>query len=163
VNSLKRKYVKALPAMQESLDIFNELDQSIDAEIRKEWEEQERLAMKFRGEHMDVYNVNKKKGKFLTHTTHNITYIALQFLEITPFLLLLDSIPAVTVMTQPLCGYKLGLDLRLNSMCVVGYTFFFTDNLQVANLSPGSQTKKKSESTISQAIVSEKTTVADKN
>jgi hypothetical protein len=89
VNSLKRKYVKALPAMQESLDIFNELDQSVDPEIRKIWEEQERLAVTLRGEHLDVYNVNKEKGKFLTPTTHNITYIAMQFLESTRFLLLL--------------------------------------------------------------------------
>jgi hypothetical protein len=107
VNSLKWKYVKALPAMQESLDIFNELDRSVDPEIRKAWEEQERLAMKFRGEYLDVYNVKKEKGKFLTPTTHNIAYIGLQFLEIYLVLLLLDQAPAPTVITQPLCGCKL--------------------------------------------------------
>lgn len=90
VNSLKRKHVKALPAMQESLDIFNAIDQSVDPELRKEWEQQERLAMTLRGDYLDVYNVNKKKGKVLTPTIHNITYIALQFLEITWFHLLLD-------------------------------------------------------------------------
>jgi hypothetical protein len=62
--------------------------------------------MKFRGDYLGVYNVNKEKGKFLTPTTHNITYIALQFLEIILFLLLLDQIPAPTVITQPLCGCK---------------------------------------------------------
>lgn len=107
VNSLKRKYVKALPAMQESLDIFNELDQSVDAKIRKDWEEQEQLAMKFRGEYLDVYHVNKEMGKFLTPKIHHIAYIALQCLEITPFLLLLDQVPAPTTITQPLCGCKL--------------------------------------------------------
>jgi hypothetical protein len=68
VNSLKRKYVKALPAMQESLDIFNELDQSVDPNIRKEWEGQERLAMKFRGDYLNVYNVKNDKGKLLIAT-----------------------------------------------------------------------------------------------
>jgi hypothetical protein len=105
VNSLKRKYVKALPAMQESLDIFNELDQSVDPKIRKEWVKQEQLAMKHRGKYLNVYNVNETKGMFLPSTTHHVAYIALQFLAITLFLL--DQIPTTTVITQPLCGFKL--------------------------------------------------------
>jgi hypothetical protein len=107
VDSLKRKFVKAIPALQESLDIFNELDQSINTETRKEWEEQEQLAMKFRGEHLNVYNVKKEKGKFLTPMTHYSSYLALQFLEINLVLLLPDHFPAPTVITQLLCGFKL--------------------------------------------------------
>ena len=71
VNSLKRNYLKALPAKRESLDIFKELDQSVDPELRKDWEEQERLAMTLRGDHLDVYNVNKEKGKARTSIRHN--------------------------------------------------------------------------------------------
>jgi hypothetical protein len=63
--------------------------------------------MKFRGEYLDVYNVNKEKGKFLTPATHHIAYIALQFLESNLVLLLLDQFPAPTVITQLLCGCKL--------------------------------------------------------
>ena len=107
VNSLKQNFVKALAAIEESLDIFNELDESIDPNIRKDWEEQERLAMKFRGEYLNVYNVNKEKGKFLTPATYHIAYLALQFLEINLVLLLLDQFPAPTIITQPLCGWKL--------------------------------------------------------
>jgi hypothetical protein len=63
VNSLIRKHAKALPAMQQSVDIFHELDQSLDPKLRQGWEEQERKAMEFRGAFLDIYNVNKETGE----------------------------------------------------------------------------------------------------
>lgn len=68
VNSLTRKHAKALPARQKSLDVFNELDESVDPKLRKVWEEQECMAMEFRGDYLDVYNVNKEKREFLPST-----------------------------------------------------------------------------------------------
>ena len=64
VNSLIRKHAKALPAMQESVDIFDELDQSLDPNLRKRWEDQERKAMEFRGTYLNIYNVNKETCEF---------------------------------------------------------------------------------------------------
>jgi hypothetical protein len=65
VKSLKRKHAKALPAMQQSLDVFTELDQSVDPNLRKVWEEQECRAMEFRGNFLDIYSVNKEKCEVL--------------------------------------------------------------------------------------------------
>jgi hypothetical protein len=62
VKSLKRKVAKALPAMQESLEVFQELDQSIDPQTRKKWQAQEDMAMEFRGDYLSVYNVKLEKG-----------------------------------------------------------------------------------------------------
>jgi hypothetical protein len=61
--------------MEESLDIFKELDQSVDPNIRKEWEGQERLAMKFWGNYLNVYNVNKEKGQLLISTINQSTLL----------------------------------------------------------------------------------------
>ena len=65
VKSLTRKYAKALPAMQQSLDVFTELDQSVDPNLRKVWEEQEDQAMEFRGNYLDIHSVNKDKCEVL--------------------------------------------------------------------------------------------------
>jgi hypothetical protein len=65
VKSLTRKYTKALPAMQQSLDVFTELDQSVDPNLRNVWEEQEHKAMEFQGKFLDIYSVNKEKCEVL--------------------------------------------------------------------------------------------------
>jgi hypothetical protein len=63
VNSLKRKYARALPAQQESLEVFEELDKSLNTKSRKEWEMQEAMAMEYRGDYLNVYNVKSEKGE----------------------------------------------------------------------------------------------------
>jgi len=68
VKSIIRKNAKAVQAWQKSLDVFNELDESVDPKLREIWEDQERMAMEFRGEYLDVYNINKQKGEFLFST-----------------------------------------------------------------------------------------------
>ena len=65
VMSLTRKHAKAIPAMQQSLDVFSELDQSVDPNLREIWEEQELRAMEFRGNFLDIYSVNKEKCEVL--------------------------------------------------------------------------------------------------
>jgi hypothetical protein len=65
VKSLKSRYKKAIPAMEESLEVFQELDKSVDPKTRKEWEEQERMAIEFRGEFLNIYNVNSKQSELL--------------------------------------------------------------------------------------------------
>ena len=65
MKSLTRKHAKAHPAMQQSLDVFTELDQSVDPNLRKVWEEQEHQAMEFRGNYLDIYSVNKDKCEVL--------------------------------------------------------------------------------------------------
>jgi hypothetical protein len=64
VKSLKRDFMKALPAMQQSVEVFKELDQSIDSKTRKKWQAQEDLAMEFRGDCLNVYNVKSETGAF---------------------------------------------------------------------------------------------------
>lgn len=64
VKSLKRKIAKALPAMQESLEAFQELDQSIDPQTRKKWQAQEDMALEFRGDYLNVYNVKSDNGDY---------------------------------------------------------------------------------------------------
>jgi hypothetical protein len=64
VKSLKRKFVKALPAMQQSVEVFQELDQSLDSKTRNKWQAQENLAMQFRGDYLSVYNVKVERGDF---------------------------------------------------------------------------------------------------
>jgi hypothetical protein len=68
VNSLKRKYAKALPAMQQSVDVFQELDNSLDNKTRKVWQAQENKAMQHRGHYLSVYNVKSEKGELLCHS-----------------------------------------------------------------------------------------------
>jgi hypothetical protein len=63
VNSLKRKYAKALLAQQQSLDVFQELDKSIDPASHKEWEAQEAMAMEYRGDYLKIYDVKSEKGE----------------------------------------------------------------------------------------------------
>jgi hypothetical protein len=65
VKSLKWKYAKALLAMRQSLDVFQELNQSVDTNTCKKWEAQEDIAMKFQGDYLSVYNVKSEKGEFL--------------------------------------------------------------------------------------------------
>jgi hypothetical protein len=74
VPSIKRQYIKALPALQKSLDVFQELNTSIDSKTRKDWEEQEEKAANFRGDCLGVYNVKSEKGEFLSLTS-NESYI----------------------------------------------------------------------------------------
>jgi hypothetical protein len=78
VKSLKSKYAKALPARQESLEVFQELDKSVDKKTRKEWERQEGMAMKFRGDYLKVYNVKSEMGEcFIQHifSDHNSCFV----------------------------------------------------------------------------------------
>ena len=63
VKSLKTKYAKALPAREESLEVFQELDKSLDQKTRKEWEQQEGMAMKFQGDYLKIYNVRSEMGE----------------------------------------------------------------------------------------------------
>jgi hypothetical protein len=70
VKSLKHKVAKALPAMQESLAVFQELDQSIDSRTRKKWQAQEDMAMEFRGDCLSVYNVKSEQGDFSLPQIH---------------------------------------------------------------------------------------------
>ena len=62
-NSLKRKYAKALLAQQQSSDVFQELDQSIDPALRKKWEAQEAMAMEYRGDYLKIYDVKSEMGE----------------------------------------------------------------------------------------------------
>ena len=64
VKSLLRKLAKALLAMQESINVFQELDQSIDSQTREKWQAQEDMAMEFWDHYLSVYNVKSEKGDF---------------------------------------------------------------------------------------------------
>jgi choline dehydrogenase-like flavoprotein len=79
VNSLKRKIAKALPAMQQSVDMFQELDKSLDSKTRKVWQAQEDKAMKNRAHYLSVYNVKSEKGEFLPQRSiaRSITHVML--------------------------------------------------------------------------------------
>jgi len=64
VISLKRKSAKALQAMKTSLEVFKELDKCVHAKLREEWQQQEDLAMQFRGDYLSIYNVKSESGEF---------------------------------------------------------------------------------------------------
>ena len=70
VKSLKRKFAKALPAMKQSIEVFQELDQSLELKTRKKWQAQEDMAMEFRGDCLSVYNVKSEKGDFSPSQMH---------------------------------------------------------------------------------------------
>jgi hypothetical protein len=63
VRSLKKKYNKAVEEEKNSCLVWEELDLSLDDNSRKQWMEQERLAMKHRGHHLSIYNVDLPAGK----------------------------------------------------------------------------------------------------
>jgi hypothetical protein len=62
VGSLKRKVARALPAMQKSVAVFQELDEAIDSKTRKKWQAQEDKAMEYWGEYLSIYDVKSEKG-----------------------------------------------------------------------------------------------------
>ena len=62
VAHLKKKYQKALPAKDESLQVFHELDVGLEPQTREAWVTQEKMAMKFRGDHLKVYGISVDSG-----------------------------------------------------------------------------------------------------
>jgi hypothetical protein len=56
--------------MQKSVEVFEELDQSLDSKTRNMWQAQEDLAIKFRGDYLSVYNVKFEKGDFAAPQMH---------------------------------------------------------------------------------------------
>jgi hypothetical protein len=49
--------------MKKSVEVFKELDTSVHPKTRKDWQKQEDMAMKFRGDYLSVYNVKSEKGE----------------------------------------------------------------------------------------------------
>jgi hypothetical protein len=62
--SLVRKYHKAVAGCRDLREAFVGLDESVTDEQRKKWEKDEKMAMKHRGDKLEVYGVQMDKGEF---------------------------------------------------------------------------------------------------
>ena len=63
VQSISKKYKKAISAREESHNVLNELDACVDKVKRKSWKLQEQDAMSSRGDHLKIYDVVLDKGE----------------------------------------------------------------------------------------------------
>ena len=63
VQSISKKYKKAISAREESHNVLNELNAYVDKVKMKSWELQEQEAMSFRGNHLKIYDVVLDKGE----------------------------------------------------------------------------------------------------
>lgn len=70
MKSLKSKFGKSLPARQRSVDVFKELDESLDSTTRQKWQAQEDKAMKYRGDYLSIYDVRSDKGDLFAPHMH---------------------------------------------------------------------------------------------
>jgi len=61
--SLVKKYDKAVAGSRDLHEAFVGLDESVTDEQRKKWEKDEKMAMKHRGDKLEVYEVQMDKGE----------------------------------------------------------------------------------------------------
>jgi len=62
--SLIKKYEKAVVGSRELREAFEGLDENITQQQRQQWENDEKMAMEHRGDHLEIYEVKMDKGKF---------------------------------------------------------------------------------------------------
>jgi hypothetical protein len=56
--------LKAVKAEEESLQVFEALNNGVDMQTRQNWTHQEKLAMELRGDHLKIYSVNWEDGRW---------------------------------------------------------------------------------------------------
>ena len=66
---LSVKFKVATEGLQHTRIAFDDLNSDIQPEIREEWMNSEQIALKSRGEHLKIYDINLEKGRFPMH--HN--------------------------------------------------------------------------------------------
>jgi hypothetical protein len=62
VTSLKTKFKKAVSALEDSSEVFQELDLNLDNDTRTRWSQQEQTAMQHRGDYLKIYSVDDTHG-----------------------------------------------------------------------------------------------------
>jgi hypothetical protein len=82
VKSTANKHSKACREQKASLEVFKQLDASIDPARRSSWTKQEQLAMTHRGKHLSIYQVDEKKciGKLSIIHFHILMFLQHQAL-----------------------------------------------------------------------------------
>jgi hypothetical protein len=60
---LIKKYEKAVVGSRDLREAFEGLDENITQQQRQQWENDEKMAMAHRGDHLEIYGVQMDKGK----------------------------------------------------------------------------------------------------
>ena len=116
VQSLKKKYIKAVEQEKETRAVWTELDALLDHNTKEHWIELENLAMECRGDHLNIYQVNLPQSKSLL--IHGLSCLSYSLSNAGSHVVGKGKDPAVAVPMQAKQRYSswLSTGLRLEQM-----------------------------------------------